>query len=235
MARPPVPAAGPRRAGRPPRISRAAIASAAHEIGLRDLTLRSVADHLGVSIPALYHHVEGKEDLLRLAAEHAMASRTVPVDSGQHWARWLFEWAAHNRRSFAADPGLLDQYLSGAISVDTIVDNEEAVIAVLVRQGFGRREALASFSLVSSLAIGAAVHEIRDQRARDAGTPLPALPEVLRRRRAGDLPELRRLVAESAAAGEELPPGFDEQVTAVILGIAGRRGDDVAAVLDALA
>ena len=56
------------RVGRPPRISRAMIAEAAHELGLEGLTLKAVADHLGVSIAALYHHVSGKDDLMRLAA-----------------------------------------------------------------------------------------------------------------------------------------------------------------------
>ena len=44
------------------------IVAAAHELGLERLTLRAVADHLGVSISALYHHVSSKEDLMRLAA-----------------------------------------------------------------------------------------------------------------------------------------------------------------------
>ena len=52
-----------RKAGRPPRISRAMIAQAAHELGLEGLTLKAVADHLGVSVAALYHHVSGKDDL----------------------------------------------------------------------------------------------------------------------------------------------------------------------------
>ena len=48
------------RVGRPPRISRQMIAEAAHQVGLDGLTLRAVADRLGVSIAALYHHVSGK-------------------------------------------------------------------------------------------------------------------------------------------------------------------------------
>ena len=48
-----------RKAGRPPRISRAMIAEAANELGLDGLTLKAVADHLGVTVAALYHHVAG--------------------------------------------------------------------------------------------------------------------------------------------------------------------------------
>src|SRR3954452_22471098 len=94
----------PRRVGRPARINREAITAAAHDIGLENLTLRSVADRLGVSIGALSHHVGNKEDLLRAAAEHALAHRSPPADVGQHWARWLIEWALYIEHSLTSEP-----------------------------------------------------------------------------------------------------------------------------------
>ena len=79
------------RLGGRPRISRQMIAEAAHELGLDGLTLRAVADHLDVSIAALYHHVSGKEDLMRLAAEYAAArgaaSRRTRASTGRCGSR----------------------------------------------------------------------------------------------------------------------------------------------------
>src|SRR5262245_13502271 len=106
--------------GRPARISRRAIAEAANEIGLSQLTLRAVAERLGVSVASLYHHVDGKDDLLRLAAEYTAARTPIPQAHGQHWAVWLLEWAFYNRDAFAAEPALLEQYLDGAISAEVI-------------------------------------------------------------------------------------------------------------------
>src|SRR5690606_37828697 len=91
----------PRRVGGPPRIDRAAIARAVTEIGLDEVTVKRVADHLGVSVPGLYHHVRGRDDLLRLAAEHSLARLRLPEDRGQHWAVWLREWARYARAAFA--------------------------------------------------------------------------------------------------------------------------------------
>ena len=54
-----------KRIGRPPRIDLAAIADAVLVIGFDDVTMRRVADHLGVSVPGLYHYVKGRDDLLR--------------------------------------------------------------------------------------------------------------------------------------------------------------------------
>src|SRR5579864_7418731 len=69
----------PRR-GRPPRIDRAAIAQAASEIPLSDLSLRSVADRLGVSVPGLYHYVQGRDELFALAAEQSVRRWPLPED-----------------------------------------------------------------------------------------------------------------------------------------------------------
>jgi AcrR family transcriptional regulator len=218
----------PRRVGRPARISREAITAAAHDIGLENLTLRSVADRLGVSIAALYHHVGNKEDLLRAAAEHALAHRSPPADRGQHWARWLVEWAQYIECSLASDPGLLVHYLDGAISADTVADHEERGLDVLVGHGFTPGEAIRAFRLVTTLAVGWAVHEIRGRRSTAAATTVEGLRQVLAGRDAEDLPHLRRLAAD---AGAPALPTFVEQVTGVLLGLAARRGDDADVVL----
>ena len=165
---------GRRKVGRPPRIDRAMIGRAAHEVGMADLTVKRVADHLGVSVAGLYHHVEGRDDLLRLAAEYSATRLPAPADRGQHWALWLLEWANHNRDAFVSEPGLLGQYLDGAISTEAIADNVDAILGVLVRQGFSIHEARAAYDLVSVCAVGSAVAEIREKSAADAGRPLAA-------------------------------------------------------------
>jgi AcrR family transcriptional regulator len=221
--------------GRPARISREAIAEAANEIGLSDLTLRAVADRLGVSIASLYHHVESKDDLLRLAAEHSAARRPIPRDDGQHWAVWLLEWAFHNRDSFVAEPALLGQYLDGAISAEVIADNAEAILAVLVEQGFTPAEAQSAYQLVTSCALGSAIHAIREQRAVASGRPeAKTIAWLLEDRPAEDLPHLRALLAEIAVTPLD---SFETRMTTVLAGIAARRGDDwqdVAAKVDRL-
>ena len=215
--------------GRPARISREAIAEAANEIGLADLTLRAVADRLGVSIASLYHHVDGKDDLLRLAAEYGAARRQVPrrprASTGPCGCS---SGSIHNRDSFVAEPGLLGQYLDGAISAEAIADNTDAMLAPLVAQGFGVSEAQAAYQLVTSCALGSAVHAIRERRAVAAGRPaVEEFQRVLAERDPAALPHLRPLLAEAAITPLE---SFESRITTVLAGIAARRGDDWAAV-----
>ena len=212
---------GPRR-GRPPRIDRAAIARAAGEIPLSDLSLQAVADRLGVSVPGLYHYVQGRDELFALAAEQSVRRLPLPVDRDQHWAVWLHEWAVYIRSAFVSDPGLLKQYVDGAIGVEVKADNIDAALAVCIRQGFSASEALAVYDLVSECALGAAVSQIREDRAREEGRPFHReLRRILAR---GDrsLPHLGMILGE-----EEFEPSarFHTQVTTVLIGIAVRRGE----------
>ena len=159
----------PRRVGRPAQINRQAIAEAAQEVGLANLTLKAVADHLGVSVAGLYHHIRGKDDLLQLAAEASPPEADVPLDHGQHWAVWLAEWAVTNYQGFVAEPALVDQFLSGAINPEAIAGTTDAILGHLVDQGFTIREAHAAYQLTSSCALGAALKAIREARVAGRG------------------------------------------------------------------
>ncbi|HET6951524.1 MAG TPA: TetR family transcriptional regulator [Acidimicrobiales bacterium] len=222
------------RVGRPPRISRQMIAEAAQELGLEGLTLRAVADRLGVSIAALYHHVSGKDELMRLAAEHSAAKVPLPRDRGQHWAVWLYEWAAYNRDAFVTEPGLLAQYVEGAISTESIARQVDVILAVLVRQGFTIVEASAAYDLVSAVGLGMAAGILRARRAVDDGLgPHGVAAELADPTALADLPHVRELLAAVGPEGGH--DAFRSQVTSVLVGIAAQRGDDWRAVARVLA
>jgi AcrR family transcriptional regulator len=208
--------------GRPARINRQMIAEAAHELGLEGLTLRAVADHLDVSIAALYHHVDGKDSLMRLAAELSSTKVPLPVDRGQHWAVWLYEWARYTRDAFRAEPEVLKQYLEGAISPATIAAQVDVILGVLLREGFTVREANEVYELVSSCGLGMAAMAVREQQAAAEGAPTAArLKSVVDDRPDDELVHLRALLA---AGGARPPDPFDEAITTVLRGIAARRG-----------
>jgi AcrR family transcriptional regulator len=223
---------GPRR-GRPPRIDRAAIAQAASEIPLSDLSLRSVADRLGVSVPGLYHYVQGRDELFALAAEQSVRRLPLPVDHDQHWAVWLYQWAVYIRGAFVSDPGLLKEYIDGAIGMEVMASNIDAALALCVRQGFSANEALYAYHLVSESALGAAVSQIREDQARDEGRPFHR--QLRRILASGDQP-LPHLEMVSDA---EFEPSarFPRHITTLLVGIAVQRGeapDEVTAILSAV-
>ncbi|HTR69022.1 MAG TPA: TetR/AcrR family transcriptional regulator C-terminal domain-containing protein [Mycobacteriales bacterium] len=217
-----------RKVGRPARIDRAAIARVVATLAPEDLSVRSVADELGVSVAALYHHVSGREELMLLAAEQSAAKIPLPEDRDQHWAVWLFEWADYARRAFVAQPALLGQFTEGGIGLDKMVEHIDVALGLCVRQGFTEQEALDAYYLISGFALGAAIKEIRSKMMLSTGRTLEAeYRRVLLDVPADRLVHLRRMVETSISdAADSAETEFVEEVTTALAGIAVRRGDD---------
>jgi len=219
----------PGRVGRPARIDRTAIAEAVLDLGLDGVSMKAVADHLGVSVAGLYHHVHNRRELLVLAAERSLSRLPPPQDTGQHWDEWLREWARHVYASYVEEPEILVQFMSGALKWESMVDVVDSVIKVLGRAGFEPADAVAAFGTVAQCAVGAAVQEIRERGAASEGrSTLAELHRMVAARPPDELTGLRALLA--------LPPirygaGFEDHLTTVLVGIAARRGEDWGPVL----
>jgi AcrR family transcriptional regulator len=212
-----------RKVGRPARVDRTMIARAAYEVGLDRVTMKAVAERLGVSVPGLYHHVDGREDLMRLAAEYSASQIQVPVDHGQHWAEWLLEWAQYMHHAFVAQPELMNQFLHRSIGVERMVTHVDAMLALLLRHGFDPHEAMDAYVLVSQCAIGAALTEIREAEGARAGRPdIVEYHRAIAMHPADELPSLRRLATNARTSPR---PTFEERVCTVLVGIAVQRGD----------
>lgn len=214
----------PGRVGRPPRIDRDAIAEAVLDLGLDGISMKAVAEHLGVSVPGLYHHVRNRKELLLLAAERSMARVPPPEDRGQHWDEWLREWARHVCTSFVEEPEVLAHFMSGALEWESMVDVIDSVLQVLGRAGFSPAEALEAFDTVALYSVGAAAHEVRRRGAAARGRS--ALAELHRVAAARPPDELRgvRMLLERPPI--HLEQEFEDQLTTVLVGIAARRDED---------
>jgi AcrR family transcriptional regulator len=211
-----------RSVGRPRRVTRSMIAHAAYEVGLQDLTMRAVADRLGVSTTSLYYHVRDRDDLMRLVADYSAAQLVLPQDSGQHWTCWLYEWADYARLAFAGQPGLLEQFLNGTIPVEKMLPNIDLVIAVMEREGFSPDDAMRAYLLVSNVAIGAAVAELRGD---------PATTESVKAATSAGSGRFEHLERVSLAyEGGGAADSFFDQILTVLIGIAVRCGEDPSVV-----
>jgi AcrR family transcriptional regulator len=91
-----------------PRLSRELIIAAAltqiDESGPSGLSMRSLAQQLGVEAMSLYRYVHGKEDLLEGVVASLMSELTAQLDEaeGDHWQAFL-QTVAHEVRRIATD------------------------------------------------------------------------------------------------------------------------------------
>lgn len=144
------------------KLDRTVIVTAAFEVlaavGLDGLSLRRVADRLGVQAPALYWHVSDKAELISLMA--VTLSRTPsPGDlAGNTWREKLVQSARMRRRS------MLKLRDSARVCVvaqpfGSTAEMRPQLTAALLAAGLTGRQALAYQAAVSAYTVGWVAYE----------------------------------------------------------------------------
>lgn len=214
--------AAPRR-GRPPRIDQNAIAAAVLDIGTENATMRRVAEHLGVSLPGLYHHVKNQDDLLRLATASALTSSPPPRYTGGHWATWLRDYASYIRTVLASEPALVEKFVSGAVGHDVEMEYAADAVEALAAQGLSPGDALAVWAAVSAMAVGSVTEAHREYLYSESGQPwLARILALTAQCPPSEYPTLRAI----AKSGDD-PFGeqaFQHRMTLLLGGIAAHYG-----------
>lgn len=111
----------------------------ADESGLGAVTLRRLADRIGVTPMALYRHVAGKADLLDGMADLLYAELDVPEPEGDWWSE-LAALAHSVRRVLLAHPAAAPLF-SRPLARPHSVKLGEALLGALRRAGFPPAEA----------------------------------------------------------------------------------------------
>ena len=213
----------PPRPGRPPRLSARAIVAAAIEIGLEDVTLKQVADRLGVGIASLYRHVKNRDDMVRLAAFQLMLERALPDSTGAHWSELATRYAESLYQSFLREPQLIAELLKGRLGPHAEVDVLEQFLGAMARHGFAAFEAAQLFHAIGMVTIGAAAGQIGLQAAQGAGAPWPAaIRRTLAERDPTELQQVRQ-VLPAALATDSIP--WLQNLRRLLAGIAAERGE----------
>jgi AcrR family transcriptional regulator len=136
-----------------PRIVREAIAIADEE-GLGALTMRRVAEALGVSPMSLYTYVRNKTELIDLMID--AASESPPADSETGWRQAMERLGRDVYTGFQRHPWMLQVPMTRGLMGPNQTAAIEASVRPLDREGLDGREAMAVFNLVVGYAIGAA-------------------------------------------------------------------------------
>jgi AcrR family transcriptional regulator len=116
------------------------------EEGLEAVSMRRVAREVGVEAMSLYHHVEGKEDLLDGICEQVMAEFEFP-DPGTDWAENCRKGARAWRRLLKAHPAVMRLFAEqrGPVrSVDSMRPTEFA-LEILGSSGLSDRDTAQAF------------------------------------------------------------------------------------------
>jgi AcrR family transcriptional regulator len=128
------------------------------EDGLEGLSIRRLADALGVNGASLYHHFENKDEILVGAAEFALADVRTPKKSEDHWRHWLPENARKLRAALLEHPALVPLIVGkrslgmGARMLDTSAER-------LMEEGVPSAAVMPLLDALELFAIGSVLHE----------------------------------------------------------------------------
>jgi AcrR family transcriptional regulator len=119
--------------GPKPGLSVDAIVTAAIAVadtdGLAGLSMRAVAERLGVTAMALYTYVPGKNELVDLMYDGAHAELPGRYDLGQGWREAVTSWASDLVRCYVRHPWALQVSFARPV----LGPNEQAVVEALAR------------------------------------------------------------------------------------------------------
>lgn len=144
-------------------LTRARIADAAlrvaDELGADRFTMRAVAERLGVTPMALYHHVEDKAALVGLVVDAVIEGRPLPPPSGS-WREDLWEMARWMRAVTLTHPAVSRLRNKHHVWTASVFPMTERWISVWQQSDLELRDALLAASATSSTIIGFVEQEL---------------------------------------------------------------------------
>lgn len=178
------------------RMLEAAVAMA-DRAGLQALSMRKLAQELGVEAMSLYHHVAGKSELLDGMVDLVFGEIDIPVGA-TNWKEAMRERAVSARAVLLAHPWALGLLESRTAPGPATLHHHDAVLGVLRTAGFSVDLAAHAYSLLDSYIYGFTLQEISmpfDTTA-DTGEAADLADAIMERFPAGEYPYLTEMATD---------------------------------------
>jgi AcrR family transcriptional regulator len=162
------------------------------EYGSTGLTMRRLAEDLGLGVMTLYNYFRTKDELLDGVCGHALQPLRADPDPDASWEQQLEAAIRELHLVLADNPGVLDVFVTRSVYGPALDQIRETLLGILRRAGFPNRQAVHALGALVSFAVGFTITE----RARSPKTA-PVNPSVrFRTLPAEEFPHLTATAAE---------------------------------------
>ncbi|MCQ9131843.1 TetR/AcrR family transcriptional regulator C-terminal domain-containing protein [Streptomyces hilarionis] len=204
-------------------IARAAL-GLLDDVGLDGLTMRLVAQDLGVRAPTLYWHIKNKQELLDAMATLVYVEAAERLESpheGASWEDWLADWARQLRQAMLSHRDGARVLAGTYVNHPAVHRAVELNLRTLRDAGFTLTEAARGVAAVLHFTIGCTIEEQAHTSAA-YGDDNPYAPERLAR-----MIDAERFPLATEASSELLGVdgdiGFESGLRLLVLGLRAAR------------
>ncbi|MGW2418382.1 TetR/AcrR family transcriptional regulator C-terminal domain-containing protein [Streptomyces sp. NPDC001709] len=124
--------------------------------GLAALTMRRVAEEMGVRHTSLYRHVASRDELLVELVDHVLGEG-APPETGSGWRAGLEAGAWEFRRVLLAHPAIVPLLTMGQLLGPNALRAREIGLGLLIRAGWEPAQAVQIYLTVAHFVIGTAL------------------------------------------------------------------------------
>lgn len=173
----------PARGGRQRRLSLEMVFDGALRVidrdGLDGLSMRRLADELGVGVMTLYGYVRTKEEILDGVIPRALRSLVIDVDTDLPWDEQLTAALVDLHRSLTEHPGALQVVLAPHSMSDRAANQiRESLLAVVRKAGFSNTDAVEAIADLVAYVIGFTMMQAQRERLQTAAEQIVNLREL---------------------------------------------------------
>ncbi|WP_053351605.1 TetR/AcrR family transcriptional regulator [Leucobacter musarum] len=162
------------------RLSREIIGRAAIELAEsgKELQVVPLAKKLGVSVSSLYHHVNGRDGVIRAMREVLVPRYLLEVPEGATWEQRIRLEVERTWRMYADHPRVLQYMVTSVIDEPDVMRFYNALAEALTEAGLPSGEILSTIEVIDAFTFGAALDTLSPDTILDpasAGEVLGAL------------------------------------------------------------
>ena len=201
-------------------ITQAALALV-DERGLDALSMRNVAERLGVQASALYGHVSGKQELIQLMLDRIALEIELPEPDPDRWEEQLKEFARAARRAFGSHRDLAGASLANIPTGPNTLVLIDRLLALLSASGLPRQAVAYAADLLPQFITASAYEEsLFMQRLEREPAYFDQIEAYFRAAPADRFPALADLVTELTASDEGPDARFEFGLDVIVQGLA---------------
>ncbi len=184
--------------------------------GHEALTMRRVAERLATGPASLYRHVAGRDELVALVVDHVIGSVPRQRPPAGDWRAVLEWWARHFRAHLLVHRAFVPLITSAQLLGPSSMLGREAIVSMLVRQGFRASDAVRTQLIVQHWIVATVQLDVR------AAARTPAERRQLRELFADQDPQRFPTVVANAdvLATQRSEDEFEFGLQAILAGIA---------------